>query len=319
MSAHYYRRAAFREGVDTLVGDTRAVFSYDLTNFDVELNPPAAFHVERLCRDLREGLDLGLVETSYHDFSPHVWELLDAFDRYGFLTEIGEPPIDELITGDALWRQIDAFAQRVTLRLQPLFYEALRAGRVSRGALVRYAQEYFHVVSAGPRIIAGALTHASTEPTARFLEGFLVQELGHEQLLARSLAAVGIDLVSARASLPLPETFALTTAFQTLADQEPLSFHALIFLMEQASPAFHEAFQIACESVGLTEQFWSPIVAHADINDAGGHGTISARLLAEVDLVSREEVMVVKKQAVTIIEAMVEFERALLDPRNEIT
>lgn len=318
VAAHYYRRAAFRAGVDAIVGDTRAVFSYDLTTFDVELNPPAAVQVERLCRELRQGIDLAEVERCYRDFAPHVWELVAAFDRYGLLTEVCEPPEDELIKGEDLWRQIDAFAQRVTRRLRPMFYEALRGGRVSRGALVRYAQEYFHVVAAGPRIIAGAFTHANTERTGQMLEEFLVQEIGHERLLARSLAGVGIGIAEARASVPLAETFALTSGLQTLADQEPLTFHAVVFLMEQAGPEFHAAFRTACESVGLGEPFWSPIVAHAEINDAGEHGSISARLLAEVDVVSREEVLVVKKQVVTMLESMVEFERAVLDPRNEI-
>jgi len=86
----------------------------------------------------------------------------------------------------------------------------------------------------------------------------------------------------------------------------------------QLPAEFHAAFRTACESVGLGEPFWSPIVAHAEINDAGEHGSISARLLAEVDVVSREEVLVVKKQVVTMLESMVEFERAVLDPRNEI-
>ena len=39
-AASYYDRAGFRPGVETLVGDTRAVFTYDLISFDVEMNEP---------------------------------------------------------------------------------------------------------------------------------------------------------------------------------------------------------------------------------------------------------------------------------------
>ena len=113
-------------------------------------------------------------------------------------------------------------------------------------------------------------------------------------------------------SLPLPETFAIISALQVFADQEPLTFKALVFLLEEASPEFHSAFIAACEYEGLSQEFWGPITKHAEINDEGAHGNISRSLLARVELVSVEERTVVLKQAVSMVENLIALEHALL-------
>jgi hypothetical protein len=58
--------------------------------------------------------------------------------------------------------------------------------------------------------------------------------------------------------------------------------------------------------------FWRPITDHAGINDAGAHGSISERLLAQIEAVTQEERCVVLKQAMTMIENLVALEHALL-------
>lgn len=311
-SAYYYRSVGFRSGVEHVLGDTRAVFTYDLTSFDVEMNEAAANEIERLCTDLRTGLPADQIAGRYPAFAPFVWDLLEAFDRYGFITEVAKDEDRHAVPGSAFWRQIEAFSNRAKIRFRPVLYQALLARDVSRQSLVRYALEYFHLVCAGPRIIAGSLPHENNGATRDLLETFLRQEVGHDQLLLQSLAAVGVSESQARESLPLPETFALIAGLQTLADQEPLSFKALVFLLETANSEFHRAFVDACSEVGLDEAFWAPIVLHAGINEDGDHGSISERLLDQVELVSAEERNVVLKQVATLIESLIAFERAIL-------
>lgn len=318
--ASYYDRPGFRVGVEFLVGDTRAIFTYDEVSFDVDLNAAAAQEVERLCDALGEldGLDQDSVQFSFGSFTTHVWELLAALDKYGFLTERGRPNPAMAITGSVFWSQVDAFASRAKSHFRPVLYAALASGTVSRAALVRYALEYYHVVRNGPSIIAGALAHVGTERTRRLLERFVVQETGHDRLLLKALAAVGLDERQVRAAVPLPETFVIIAALQTLADQDPLAFKAVAFLLEEASPEFHDAFRDACERVQLGPSFFEPIIRHAEINDDGDHGLISAELLAEVAAISTEERVGVLKHVATLIESLVALERAVLDPQNGI-
>jgi hypothetical protein len=317
-TASYYDRPGFRPGVEFLVGDTRALFTYDEVSFDVELNAAAAYHLERLCESLNDalGLDQATIEPEFGSFTSHVWEVLTALDKYGFLTERGEPDPASAITGAAFWNQVEAFANRAKTSFKPVLYPALASGTVARGAIIRYALEYYHLVRHGPSIIAGALPHVGTDRTRRLIERFLIQETGHDCLLLESLAVAGIDERVARASVPLPEAFVIIAALQTLADQDPLSFKSVAFLLEEASPEFHAVFREACERVGLGSDFYAPILHHADINDDGDHGQISALLLAEIPAVSTEERVVVLKHVATLIESLVALEHAVLDPRN---
>ena len=154
--------------------------------------------------------------------------------------------------------------------------------------------------------------HASDRQTRAILEKFLASEIGHDELILSALMSVGITSDELHASLPLPETFAIISALQVFADQEPLTFKALVFLMEETNPEFHEAFVSACEHEGLGRDFWKPITDHGEINEDGGHGSISSSLLAQVGLVSVEERVVVLKQAFTMIENLVALEHALL-------
>ena len=313
---HYYRRAAFRPGVEYLIGETRIVFSYrDVVSFDIDCNTAASREIARLCRALEEGLDLRNGLPQFDEFAPYADDILQALDRYGFLTETAPSEAGRTISGAAFWTEVAAFVERAKVKARPILYEALRSGRTSRAQLIRYAKEYYHVVRAGPGIIAGSLAHAGDRISRAILEQFLASELGHDRLIAAALASVGIAEAEIDRSLPLPETFSIISALQVAADQEPLTFKALVFLMEEASPEFHQAFVSACEYEGLGSAFWKPITEHAGINDEGAHGSISQRLLARVEAVTQEERWVVLKQAMTMIENLVALEHALMcDP-----
>jgi hypothetical protein len=311
--AHYYKTASFRPGVQYLIGDTRIVFSYrDTVSFDIDCNKAASDEIARLCDSLEDGLDLAVELPMFGDFEPHAHEVLVAMDRYGLLKDATPPDPGYLISGAAFWTEVAAFTERAKIKARPVLYKALRARQTVRDMLIRYAKEYYYIVWAGPAIIAGSLAHASDRQTRGILEEFLASELGHDRLIASALASVGVMERDLHASLPLPETFAIISALQVFADQEPLTFKALVFLMEQASPDFHEAFVSACEYEGLGRTFWGPITDHAGINDEGAHGSISRRLLAQVEQVSVEERTVVLKQAASMVENLVALEHVLL-------
>jgi hypothetical protein len=313
---HYYEKAAFRSGVDYLIGETRIVFSYrDVVSFDIDCNKAASREIARLCRALEEGLDLTEGLSEFDEFSTYADDILQALDRYGFLTETAPPKAGRTISGAAFWTEVAAFVERAKVKARPVLYEALRSRRTSRAQLIRYATEYYHTVRAGPGIIAGSLAHAGDRKTREILEQYLASELGHDELIAAALGSVGVATAELDRTLPLPETFSIITSLQVAADQEPLTFKALVFLMEEASPEFHQAFVSACEHEGLAAAFWRPITDHARINDEGAHGSISQRLLTQVEVVTQEERWVVLKQAMTMIENLVALEHALMrDP-----
>jgi hypothetical protein len=313
---YYYTKPIFRPAVEYLVGDLRAVFRYDTVSFDIDCNEHASVEISRLCDLLTSGVDLSTLPSAFGDFETHAWNIIEALDRYGFLTDGAPPDLQQVISGAAFWKEVSAFVERAKVKSQPVLYEALRSGRADRHALIRYAIEYFHIVRAGPQIIAGSLAHTQSNAVRAILEDFLGSELGHDRILLRALSAVGIGEDRLHSALPLPETFSLISALQVFADQEPLTFMALVFLLEEASPEFNKEFLSACVRCGLGDDFSGPIIRHAAINDAGDHGGISARLLNCLPLVTTEERIVVLKQAAVVVENLVALEHAILGERH---
>jgi hypothetical protein len=312
-TAHYYRKASFRPGTEYLIGDTRVVFSYyDTVSFDIDCNKAASDEIARLCQGLEDGLDLPSSLSLFEDFEPYAHEILMALDRFGLLTEAAPPDPGYVISGTAFWTEVSAFTERAKVKARPVLYEALRSKRTTRNTLISYAKEYYHIVRAGPAIISGSLAHSSDRETRKILEDFLASEIGHDQLVSSAVASVGVTEDELHGSLPLPETFAIISALQVFADQEPLTFKALVFLMEETSPEFNKAFVSACEYEGLGQSFWQPIINHGRINDDSAHGAISRLLLSKVEFVSVEERVVVLKQAISTIENLVALEQALL-------
>jgi len=131
-------------------------------------------------------------------------------------------------------------------------------------------------------------------------------------LLAESLKAVGIDPVAGPSVQLLPATFAIIAALSVLARQDPLSFKAVLFIMERPQPEFHQAFHRRCLDLGLPAAFFNPVMEHSGINDSGSHDDITRLLLEQLGSVSPEEQLVVKKNLYHLIECLEALEQQLL-------
>src|SRR5271155_2109025 len=157
ISHYYYRKAIFRRGVEYLIGETRIVFSYhDTVSFDIDCNKAASVEIDHLCQGLEDGLDLAASLPFFGDFEPYAHEILLALDRFGLLTEAAPPDPGYMISGAAFWTEVSAFTGRAKVKARPVLYQALRSKRTTRKILIRYATEYYHIVRAGPAIIAGS-------------------------------------------------------------------------------------------------------------------------------------------------------------------
>jgi hypothetical protein len=308
----YYQRPVFRPGTQVAPGQNFLTLTYDQFSLTIDFSTVA----EPFLRDLLQRLATGLVSEEflsvYPDLGPQTDEILEALDRYGFLTEAEPTAPEHSISGAAFWQEVAAFATRWRRSLSPPLYPALCRGDVGRAGLVAYALQYYYVVRNGPPVIAGMLPHAADASTRAQLEEFLVEELGHEHFLLDALSTAGMTPTHVQESLPWPETFAIISALQVMADQEPLSFKACIFLMEEESAEFHRAFVEACERAGLDEGFWGPIVQHAHINESGEHASITERLLSREESVSTEARIVALKQLAALLDALVALEHAVL-------
>jgi len=306
----YYSKPRFREGVEAIVDEQRASFAYYGTRFDVEFEQALNSDISSLVDALTNGCDVTSESISTVG-RPHIDQLLSVLDRYGYITDDQPRLIGDILTGTELWSELADLSNKARRQLSFPYCEALASKEASRESLILYALQYYHVVLNGPRIIAAALSKSANPETQIILQDFLVEEMGHDKLLEEALVASGVSVETVRKSLPLPETFGLISYLQVLAEQEPLSFAGVVFLMEEENHEFHLNFVQACEQAGLGEAFWGPIKSHAHINDNGDHGNISAELLRHFPVVSQEEAVVVKKHLIGVLECLSQVDIAL--------
>lgn len=309
---YYLTKPKFRQGVQFLVGDKTSVFSYGDVSFDIDCNEAAAQQLERLCDNLMSGFEMEKIDKEFPEFKDHAVEIIKTLDRFGFTMESALPDLSQSISGSLFWEQIESAAFRIKEKLNPQFYAYLKSENVTREALIAYVTEYFHVVKAGPKIIAAAFPHARHPDVERIMTQFFKSELGHEKMILDSLAAVDITEEKVLQELPSVEVFSLISTYQVLAAQDFLSFMSLVFLLEDPADEFHAAFVEACNRVGMPEGFWKPIIRHAEINDDGDHGSISKELLSYVDALSLEERNNVFKHLVNVLESIVALENRIM-------
>lgn len=181
VSTHtYFVQPRLRAGLRVNRTDTGFALDYRKQSIDLTVPSVGQQEVQALLDRLVEGTPVAelAVIAAYFD---GLDSLLDELDRLGLLTEADSGARSIAITGADLHHLVQRFVrrQRATLN-HSVFYEAMRSGSTTRAQLLGYAIEYHHVVAASPALIAPALAHAWTHEAYLVLQGFLKDEIGHD-------------------------------------------------------------------------------------------------------------------------------------------
>jgi pyrroloquinoline-quinone synthase len=122
------------------------------------------------------------------------------------------------------------------------FYKAWSDGTLSRDALERYAEQYYHWVSAFPTFLS--LTHAQCPDLAvrqEILENLIDEERGpdnHPELWLRFCDALGLDRADVRAAAVYPETNAAISRLRAVCGRAPWTAGlAALYAYESQQPA----------------------------------------------------------------------------------
>jgi hypothetical protein len=307
-----FERPRFRESVDLFFDDDGVDCLYRDQSCRVD------FHGREDARQLLKLLIAGgqtreELQKACPAVADEVGDVLTALDALGLLTEttLGRPR--GVVSGRQLYRDLRRMADNLYDQvIEESFYQKMVNGTIARNQLVGYALEYYHLVHQAPRLLASALSKQEPGRIPGLLQDFFASELHHDRMLESSLGAIGITREQLQQTQPLPTTFGLCAAIGAYSAQNPLTFKAMLYLFEEPSPDFNDAFAAASRSAGLPERFISPILAHARLNEDGSHGDISSELLAEVAVVGPEEQHTVRKHLAITVETMAQQEAEIL-------
>jgi hypothetical protein len=312
-AADLFSAPRFRPGVQLIQEDNGLTIDYREQSCSVVADKQGV--LQSFVDTLKQGdVSIGELKRRHVELAPEIDGLIEEFDRLGLLTESAFSLPDGCLSGEEFYHRLRKFAtETIELKSKSRLYQGLCDRSLPRSALIGYALEYFYVVREAPSLIAPALGHAEPVKVQKLLQGFLASELNHDDMLRQSLRAVSIRTDNLDHVVPLPATFALCASLGVYARQHPLSFKALLFLFEQPSVSFHIELANYCREKGMPEGFWRPIARHATINDEFDHDDISLSLLSEIEAISPEEQMTVKKHVMLAIETMVMQENQILD------
>lgn len=317
LNINQLERPRLRSGVSVVAGDDGVELVYRGDDGCLLEGDPAV--LTGLCASLVEGgattEELARVHVEVAD---DLEDLLVELDRLGLLTDSALPAPVGVMTGRQFARELHRLTDRVSGRCagetgQGPLHWAMSDGSVTANHLVGYVLEYYQLVRFAPRILAPALAKHEPPEVEDALLAFYVSEMHHDRMLERALAAVGISRAELRASQPLPSTHALCVSLGAYASQDPLTFKSSLYLFEEASPTFNEAFAVACQQVGLPDDFIAPILGHARLNDDEGHGDITSTLLSWIPGVSAEERRLTTMKVAVLVETFFRAEQEMYD------
>ncbi|MDF0488888.1 iron-containing redox enzyme family protein [Sphingomonas sp. H39-1-10] len=142
---------------------------------------------------------------------------------------------------------------------------------------------------------APVLSYVPNTAVRLLLNEFFAEEYGHDEILLRSLAHVGLTYEDMQDAIPLPETMALCNALAYWAHNDPLFFFATLGLLEGQGMK-EDSFIEACTRVGMDEAFVGPLRTHANINISACHGNLSRLIYQKIPAITEAEARRLKAQ-----------------------
>jgi hypothetical protein len=155
------------------------------------------------------------------------------------------------------------------------------------------------------------LNYVASEKARLKMNEFYGEEYGHDELIFKALATLGITAEQIRASVPLPETLALCNALAYWAATDPLFFFTTMGILEGKDIEV-DSYIIAMQQSGkISDAFIAPILAHANINIGAEHGVLTRELFAEIPVVTLEQLNGMKANTHVFVELYDDFHTAV--------
>jgi pyrroloquinoline quinone (PQQ) biosynthesis protein C len=165
---------------------------------------------------------------------------------------------------------------------------ALVSGNADKRLLYGFAFEYYHVTSRAHGSIAPALSYLYPRQRKSTLRKFFVEEYRHDDLIMKSLMAAGFSKAEIVNSVPLPYTNAVCNLLSAFANQDPLSFMAVLFIFE-GKPWEEDIYIKSLEQYDVPDDFVTYQRIHSEINQKGEHGLVSRELFKTIDYISQAD------------------------------
>lgn len=173
---------------------------------------------------------------------------------------------------------------------------------VMRGLVI----ENYHFLYRESYFDAPVLSYVNNEKVRLAMNEFFSEEYGHDQLLLKSLNAIGITREALSITMPLPQTMAMCNALAYWAHNDPLFFFTTLGILE-GKDIEQDSFIDAAIRIGLEKDFIAPVQAHSIINLKGEHGCLTRKIFADIPIIDLPTIKRLRSQTYLFVELYDDF------------
>ena len=157
---------------------------------------------------------------------------------------------------------------------------------------------------------APVLSYVPNSAVRLAMNTFFAEENGHDEILARSLAAIGLTREDLDDSIPLPETLGLCNALAYWSLNDPLFFFTTLGMLEGQGLS-SDSFIEACERMEIDEAFVGPLRTHANINMNSNHGDLTRLIFSHIGVIDPSTRSRLRAQTHLFVELYDDFYKAV--------
>jgi hypothetical protein len=172
--------------------------------------------------------------------------------------------------------------------------------------------ENYHLLFRESYFDAPILSYPFSRRARVLINEFYREEMGHDQLLLKSLRSLGLTEEDLFQSVPLPGTMALCNSLSCWARHDPLFFFTTLGVLEGREVEV-DSFVTAARRKGMPPEFVGPIEAHANINKNAAHGLLARDIFEAIPAVSAADARRIYRLTPLFIQVYDRFYRNISD------
>ena len=264
-------------------------------------------------RDVAAGVDLATIAATASSRRDDALRLCAELRDSGALVDADpEAPVSGLDAVLSIEAEVDRLCA-ATLERNPFWRACLAArerGDLPDNVVIGMVIENWHFLHREAYFDAPVLGYVPNLDVRMQMNEFFAEEYGHDEILLRSLNAVGIAREDMHDAAPLPATLGLCNALAHWSHFDPMFFFLTMGVLE-GQGLRSDSFLDACERMRWPAAFVSPLRAHSQLNIKGEHGNLTRQLYARMPAIAASEVRRLRAMLPTFVEIYDAFYRGV--------
>lgn len=234
-------------------------------------------------------------------------ELVDSLSEFGLIFKNHQV---DFVSGIECLLEIEDLQNKLlyeTLYENIFWTKCQTPKEVPFNVFIGLAIENYHFLYRESWFDAPVLSWQGSKKTRLLMNEFFCEEYGHDELILKSLNAVGITREEIFKTVPLSETLALCNVLAYWSANDPLFFYTTLGILEGKDIKLDSYINAMENNDIVPAEFIYYIKEHSMINLNAEHGNLGRELFKNIPVVSRADVNRLKAQTHLFIDIYNKF------------